>query len=395
MPALTPGEIGFGTPWADQIAILRDKLDLPTEAWDDVQAAAHDRAFVVAGAQKADLLADLHSAVVEQASNGKGIKDFTSEFKAVVARTGWTGWTGEGTAAGTAWRAGVIYQTNMATSYAAGRYRQLTDPALLALRPYWRYHHADGVLHPRPLHLAWDGITLPAMSPFFQTHFAPNGWGCHCYITAEKAPAADAKTAPPAGWDRRDPTTGTLPGIDKGWDYTPGATARDTPLQEFVAAKLITYPPAIAAAVEHDFTAYLSGAGRPAAWAEKVLQGALSGAAPADALWLGFADSPFPASAASAAAADVRLADGVRTYTVTLPAETVRQLGAAAPAAGTRAPTPADYAEIAAMLGSDAAVQTGADGLVTATRQVGAETWTAQFRVVGKALALVALAIGV
>ncbi|WP_413879007.1 hypothetical protein [Candidatus Aalborgicola defluviihabitans] len=28
------------------------KLNLPTERWDDIKAAAHDRAFIVAGAQR-------------------------------------------------------------------------------------------------------------------------------------------------------------------------------------------------------------------------------------------------------------------------------------------------------------------------------------------------------
>lgn len=171
----TPLNIGFGTPWADQIDFLRQKLRLPTERWDDIQRAAHDRAFIVAGAAKADLLADLQDAVTRAAEMGMGVAQFRREFLAVVAKHGWTGWTGEGSAAGEAWRARIIYQTNMANSYAAGRYRQLTDPDYLRLRPYWRYIHSDGVAHPRPQHLAWHGLTLPHDHPFWQTHFAPNG----------------------------------------------------------------------------------------------------------------------------------------------------------------------------------------------------------------------------
>lgn len=40
---------------------------------------------------------------------------------------------GENSPAGVAWRTKVIYQTNMTTSYAAGRYQELTDPEFLAL----------------------------------------------------------------------------------------------------------------------------------------------------------------------------------------------------------------------------------------------------------------------
>lgn len=221
--------LGFGTPWQEQIDFLRQKLRLPTEKWDDIQRAAHDRAFMVAGAAKADLLADLHRAVLDAAEQGMGQAQFLRQFKEVVARNGWTGWTGEDSAAGQAWRARVIYQTNLAHSYAAGRWQQLKDPEFLHLRPYWRYIHSEAVRHPRPLHLAWHGLTLPHDHPFFLTHFAPNGWSCRCRIVAvsRKEGEASARAGlgqPPEGWDTIDPKTGAPLGIDKGFDYAPGAT---------------------------------------------------------------------------------------------------------------------------------------------------------------------------
>ena len=45
-------------PFSEQIAYFREKLALPSAAWDDIAGAAHDRAFMVAGAQSIDLLAD-------------------------------------------------------------------------------------------------------------------------------------------------------------------------------------------------------------------------------------------------------------------------------------------------------------------------------------------------
>lgn len=238
-----PLNVGFGTPFAAQIDYLRQKLRLPTKRWDEIQGAAHDRAFVVAGAAKADLLADLHQAVVDRASDGKGLQAFRKDFKAVVAKHGWTGWTGEDTPEGVAWRTRVIYQTNMSTSYSAGRWRQMSDPEVLELHPYWRYIHSDGVLHPREHHLAWHGLTLPAKHPFFKTHFAPNGWGCQCRITSVtlKEGLASARAGlgePPEGWDQLDPKTGAPVGIDKGFAYAPGESVQ-RPLQELIDAKLI------------------------------------------------------------------------------------------------------------------------------------------------------------
>jgi hypothetical protein len=159
-----------------------------------------------------------------------------------VQRHGWQGWTGEETAAGRAWRTRTIYTTNAATSYAAGRLAQLKD-AGFAL---WVYRHSDSVLHPRPLHLAWNGLTLPADHSFWRTHYPPNGWGCKCYVVG----ARDAKGAQRLGgdpgklidpaWVQIDPRTGAPVGIDKGWDYQPGATVAD--IVRTLAGKTVAWP---------------------------------------------------------------------------------------------------------------------------------------------------------
>lgn len=238
-------------PFAEQLNFFEQKLNLPTARWDDIMRSAHDRAFIVAGAANADLLNDLHAAVRKAIEGGAGIDAFKKDFDALVKKNGWTGWTGEGSKAGRAWRADVIYKTNMATSYAAGRWKQLTDPGLLSLRPYWKYVHSDSVLHPRPLHLSWDGIVLRHDHPFWLTHFCPNGWGCECRIVsvdaAEHAKAAKAGLdEPPPGWDEIDPKTMAPVGIDQGFDYAPGANVAK-PLAELVDAKLIKLDAAVGA----------------------------------------------------------------------------------------------------------------------------------------------------
>ena len=51
----------LGRPFTEQVAFFRNKMGnrVPTQAWDDLTGAEHDRAFMVAGAVKADLLSDL------------------------------------------------------------------------------------------------------------------------------------------------------------------------------------------------------------------------------------------------------------------------------------------------------------------------------------------------
>ena len=243
---------GARQQFQEQIDFFLAKLNLPSNRWDDIKAAAHDRAFIVAGAQKADLLNDLRAAV-DKSNRGGSIGDFRKDFAAAVQKSGWSGWTGQGTKAGEAWRTRVIYQTNMATSYAAGRWKQLNDPELLKVRPFWRYIHSDSVISPRPQHKAWgdSGLTLPAGHPFWTTHFPPNGWGCQCTVQAVRAPSNGAATEPPAGWEAIDPKTGAPVGIDKGWAYAPGANAQ-RPLQDLIDAKLINLDAPIGAAMWDD-----------------------------------------------------------------------------------------------------------------------------------------------
>jgi len=247
-PSVVQG--AFKQPFAGQVAFFRNKLGhlIPTVKWDDISKSAHDRGFMVAGAAKADLLADLAAAVDRSISEGKSIEAFRKDFRAIVQKRGWHGWKGEGTAAGEAWRTRIIFQTNMNTAYNAGRLAQLRQAGF----PFWIYHHNDSVSSPRPLHQAWQGIVLPSDAPWWKTHYTPNGWGCRCYITGAHSKAAaklvggNPDKKPDPAWNKTDAKTGAPVGIDKGWDYMPGDTVSDT--VSALAKKTATLPPEIAVA---------------------------------------------------------------------------------------------------------------------------------------------------
>lgn len=249
------GDGTFSQPFQEQIGFIRQKLDLQTEHYDDIIKSAHDRAFVVAGATKADLLADFHSAVDDAIAQGKSVKWFKKEFASIVQKHGWEGWTGSDTLSGRDWRARVIYNTNIRSSYNAGRYAQLTDPDLLKTRPMWQYHHNDTVAHPRPLHQSWDGAVLPYDDPWWDTHFTPNGWGCRCYITAERPSAYKGHPAPDDGtWEKtdRNGVVHTIPkGVDYGWDYKPGASVIRE-LQPVIDDKVASLPNVLGQAFKQD-----------------------------------------------------------------------------------------------------------------------------------------------
>lgn len=241
----------------EQVAFFRGKLGnlVPTQAWDDLKKAQHDTAFMVAGAARADLLADLAGAVDKAIADGHGPEWFRKNFESIVAKHGWTGWTGEGSKAGRAWRARVIYETNLATSYAAGRLAQLREGGF----KFWLYKHSDSVMHPRPLHLAWNGMVLAADDPFWKEHFPPNGWGCRCRVVGvnnldnARALGGDPGKKIDPDWAKLSAKTGEPVGIDKGWGYMPGRTAVDTVLA--LRDKLDDLPPAPSVALIQDWLA--------------------------------------------------------------------------------------------------------------------------------------------
>lgn len=243
-----PVQLTLGRPFAEQVAAFRVRLgDLRgTRAWDDLRGQEHDRAFMVAGAMKADLLADL-AAAVDQAVLGKStLETFRKEFRGIVEKHGWHGWTGEGSEKGEAWRTRVIYRTNMATSYAAGRHAQLTQGGFA----WWVYRHG-GSEHPRLHHLAWDGVALPPDDPFWASHYPPNGWGCSCRVAGARTEAGirrvggDPDKSLPPGWDAVNARTGTPVGIDKGWNHAPGRSV--TQLVQDMAAKAEKLPAQLSA----------------------------------------------------------------------------------------------------------------------------------------------------
>jgi hypothetical protein len=380
--------MSFNQPFDEQLQFFRQKLNLPTERWDDIERAAHDRAFMVAGAQSADLLADLRTAVDRAIADGTGLQQFRKDFGGIVQKHGWTGWTGEGSKGGVAWRTKVIYQTNMTTSYAAGRWQQLNDPELLKVSPYWQYHHNDSVTHPRPQHVAWDGLTLPPDDPFWQTHYPPNGWGCQCYVTAVGKSAFLRAIASGKG---PSDAPAVSAGVDEGFEYAPGANV-DTSLREIVQDKLITYPPAITKALTRDVNRYINADQDAATYARDVLADKTR----RDPLWIGFVDD----------FEKIHQATGidVKGYMVLIPPDAPRHVELShGNDGGTQRPATADdYTWIGQMLSEHDSIRPGAEtvhGLQTIVvlKKIGNEFYRAVFEVrpgkKNRALALWSLVI--
>jgi len=245
---MTPSDIqAIGLKPEAAIEYFVGKTRIGTTHWTDVWRTAHARAFMVAGAASDALLKDFQDAIAQALIDGTTLADFRARFDEIVEARGWVQPHEPG------WRASIIYETNLAMAYSAGEYRQLSDPDTLTAYPYWQYVHS-GSLHPRRQHLAWNGLTLRADDPWWDSHYPPNGWRCGCRVRPmngrglSRQGKAGADIAPDEGtrpW--RNPRTGEVSevpvGIDPGFDYNPGAAWHGRPRLPEEAAWAARVPP--------------------------------------------------------------------------------------------------------------------------------------------------------
>lgn len=225
MPPVTARE--FGVRFSEAIDNLKGKLPSASIAWDDLAGPVHAKVFTVAGATTADLARDIQQAMTEAIANGTTITEFRKQFDEIVQRHGWTYRGKRG------WRTGVIFNTNMRSAHMAGRWQQIE--ALVrstGQMVYVQYRHSHASKNPRKHHLAWDGKTYPYNDSFWNTHSAPNGFGCKCSLRSYSQREFDRRGLTvsdpyPIQYrdviDRHGEIKDRVPvGIDPGWDHNVG-----------------------------------------------------------------------------------------------------------------------------------------------------------------------------
>ncbi|MCC5636310.1 phage head morphogenesis protein [Nostoc sp. CHAB 5844] len=166
----------FKLPFDEAIAYFKQKQILPSLAWDDFADAASDYAFTLSQVTSAELLNDVYNHVLSGLENGDSYGEFKKGFDRAIDKAGWN-------PANRPWRTQLIFNQNLRQAYQAGRYKQMSDPEVLKLRGFWQYIHRDSRV-PRPHHLALDGKIYPADSPFWQTCYPINGFGCRCSVVS-------------------------------------------------------------------------------------------------------------------------------------------------------------------------------------------------------------------
>ena len=202
----------------NQVKYFEKKLNLPTNSYLDVLGDEHDYFFMVAGANRNEVLLAFREAVDDAIANGETLEGFRKRFDEIVARTGWDYKGGRN------WRARIIYDTNVYAAYNRGRLQQHLE--LADVMPYWEYHHHDNA-HPRQEHIDLDGTILPVSAPFWCYYYPIKAYGCHCTVTAHdeddlKEMGKTVSPSPEIEWEEK--LVGTRSGnprmvkVPKGYD---------------------------------------------------------------------------------------------------------------------------------------------------------------------------------
>jgi hypothetical protein len=208
---------------------LSKKVNVETDAWDELKWGEHAHAFTVAHSMQAGVLDAVHGLLNKALAEGQSFQDFRNGMLDAMDKLGWYG-RADKTKDDTAyinWRIKVIYNTNMRTAYAAGQYRDNLENA--EARPIWVYKSKLVGKNRRQEHIALHDKAFRYDDPFWNTYYPPNCWECKCRVTTKSehgakrdgitVSASDKNGNPPAlsgvDWNSFDPT----------WQYNPAREA--------------------------------------------------------------------------------------------------------------------------------------------------------------------------
>jgi hypothetical protein len=212
---------------------LERKLNVKTDAWDDLKHGEHSHAFTVAHSIEANILDDIHGLLNKAMANGESFNTFKKGLFEAMEKHGWYGGAGhtKEDKKYLNWRARVIYDTNFKTSLAAGRERQQKEHA--DMRPIWVYQSKLVGKNRRQEHIALHDKAFRYDDPFWDTYYPPNEWGCECSVTTKSVSGAErdgiellksgSDGNPPPMRDREGNPVDWGKFAGKTWNYNPGA----------------------------------------------------------------------------------------------------------------------------------------------------------------------------
>ena len=160
--------------WRDAREWFQKRRPVPREGATQAENDARLRAFRVAGITSVNLVTEVHQAIDDALRDGTTLDDFKKRVGAKLA---------EEWGAPNARRVETIFRTNVQSAYNAGRWAEMNRPAVLAVRPFWKY---VAILDGRttatcaPL----NGVIVHNKDAFWETHFPPLHFNCRSTVVS-------------------------------------------------------------------------------------------------------------------------------------------------------------------------------------------------------------------
>jgi SPP1 gp7 family putative phage head morphogenesis protein len=159
----------------EAVEYFKEKIPVTVKQFYEIAAEYKTLAFTVSGYTKVQVLKKFHDELLSAIEDGETMKNFKNRMNNFLEAQGYEGISN--------FQADNIFRTNTQTAYQVGHYKQMTEPDVLKLRPYWIYDAVNDK-HTRPSHLAMDGRVFPADSPVWDIWYPPNGFRCRCTVRA-------------------------------------------------------------------------------------------------------------------------------------------------------------------------------------------------------------------
>ncbi|MCU1350572.1 MAG: phage head morphosis protein, partial [Acidobacteria bacterium] len=228
-PKLTPTL----KPFQPAIDVHLQRVPMTSTAMAELSDEARARAFWVSGLSRQATVTEAYRLGEEAIAGNLTKAEFRNSFAAYLAAN-------DGTVLSDS-RIDLIYRQALITARTTGRYRQLTDPDVLAARPFWMYPLGPSDERTTEVCRSLQGFIAPANSEVWNHIYPPNHYReRHNQIVSLSAAQAEATgrvyVGPP---EDQYPFVGgqrILP--DPGFDHAPGLLASDGAALEAQVAEL-------------------------------------------------------------------------------------------------------------------------------------------------------------
>lgn len=218
--AFEPGEAsaGFATePFEEAVASFLEHEVVTRDVFDAMAGEAKRRSFSVAGLADRAMVDVVRDELVRNIASGDDLRGFR---KALSKRFQLSGWLKRGpeievpTLAGRPWHVETIYRNANMRAASDGRNAQMTDPDVMAARPYWQVVTGNDN-RVRKTHKPLHGMVFRADDPSWASKRPPWGHNCRCKLVSRSQRDVDRRGLKVSGAD------GLAKVPDKGWNDGP------------------------------------------------------------------------------------------------------------------------------------------------------------------------------